>query len=257
MRKSVKMIVCDLDGTVLRDDKTISARTLDVLRRCAESGILVALATARSETSATQFIADIAPFAVISSGGSTVRVGGEIIAKKLIPRDTADGILVAAMSDDRIDEVTIYGEKSRGTNNPNRADNARNGHYAYSDFAFLPHENAYKMTLYTADGEAAREIVRRYPVCTMVEYSGENMHAIFHREATKRNGLQTLCAHCGIKPHEVVAFGDDYNDREMLEACGTGVAMGNAIDEVKTTADAICDTNENDGVAGWIERNIL
>ncbi len=55
----------------------------------------------------------------------------------------------------------------------------------------------------------------------------------------------------------VVAFGDDINDQEMVKNSGIGVAVANAIDEVKAVADYICDSNDNDGVAKWLEKNVL
>jgi hydroxymethylpyrimidine pyrophosphatase-like HAD family hydrolase len=54
-----------------------------------------------------------------------------------------------------------------------------------------------------------------------------------------------------------MAFGDDYNDIEMLQRCGTGIAMENGIDEIKKISDYICGSNNKDGVARWIEKNIL
>ena len=61
----------------------------------------------------------------------------------------------------------------------------------------------------------------------------------------------------GIEPAEVAAFGDDYSDVKMIAACGFGVAMSNAIDEVKAVADYICGSNDEGGAARWIEENIL
>ena len=56
---------------------------------------------------------------------------------------------------------------------------------------------------------------------------------------------------------EIISFGDDYADMEMLQICGRGVAMGNAIEEVKQAADAITDSNDNDGAAKYLEKYIL
>jgi hydroxymethylpyrimidine pyrophosphatase-like HAD family hydrolase len=53
-----------------------------------------------------------------------------------------------------------------------------------------------------------------------------------------------------------VAFGDDLNDIDMLNHAGVSVAMGNALDEVKAVADYVCDTNDNDGLAKWLEENV-
>jgi hydroxymethylpyrimidine pyrophosphatase-like HAD family hydrolase len=78
-----------------------------------------------------------------------------------------------------------------------------------------------------------------------------------NRNATKLNAIKTLTDHWGISLDDVAAFGDDRNDVEMLKECGVGVAVGNAIQEAVNAADAITDTNDNDGVARYIEANLL
>ena len=70
----------------------------------------------------------------------------------------------------------------------------------------------------------------------------------------KPNALQVLCDDLGIGPAETMAFGDGPNDRSMLEWAGCGVAMGNAVPEVKAAADVVTATNEEDGVALELER---
>ena len=61
----------------------------------------------------------------------------------------------------------------------------------------------------------------------------------------------------GITLEDVIAFGDDYNDIEMIKHCGLGIAMGNAIPQVKKVANAITVSNDADGVAKYIEEYIL
>ena len=58
----------------------------------------------------------------------------------------------------------------------------------------------------------------------------------------------------GITTDSMIAFGDDYADIGMLQLCGTGVAMGNAIDEVKAKADIVIGSNDEDGIADFIEK---
>ena len=62
---------------------------------------------------------------------------------------------------------------------------------------------------------------------------------------------------CDIDFREIVAFGDDKNDIEMLKLCGRGIAVAYAISEVLEIADEVTLTNDEAGVAVWIERNIL
>ncbi|MFT8857706.1 MAG: Cof-type HAD-IIB family hydrolase [Bifidobacterium aquikefiri] len=74
---------------------------------------------------------------------------------------------------------------------------------------------------------------------------------------SKEHGIQRLCTALGIGLENVMAIGDSENDIEMLEACGMGIAMGNALDEVKDAADHVTLSNEDDGLALAIERYAL
>ena len=76
---------------------------------------------------------------------------------------------------------------------------------------------------------------------------------VMRREATKWNAIQAVAGRMGIPIKDIAAFGGDYNDIELLRNCGTGVAVGNAIEEAKAAADEICASNEEDGVARWRE----
>jgi hydroxymethylpyrimidine pyrophosphatase-like HAD family hydrolase len=78
-----------------------------------------------------------------------------------------------------------------------------------------------------------------------------------NRGATKFNAVRQLSSLWGIPLSDTVAFGDDFNDIGMIRQCGVGVAMGNAIPEVLAAADAVTDTNDDDGVARYIDRYIL
>ena len=68
-------------------------------------------------------------------------------------------------------------------------------------------------------------------------------------EASKTKAIQFLMDKYGIQQNEIIAIGDNFNDKEMIEFAGVGVAMGNAPDEIKAIADYVTDTNNEDGVA--------
>jgi hydroxymethylpyrimidine pyrophosphatase-like HAD family hydrolase len=101
------------------------------------------------------------------------------------------------------------------------------------------------------------KILESYPELHVYLNNGENWSQVMHQDATKWNGIKALAQHFDIYTDEVAAFGDDYNDVEMLKNCGVSVAVENALDEAKTVAGYICGTNDEDGVAGWISRYIL
>lgn len=90
-----------------------------------------------------------------------------------------------------------------------------------------------------------------------MQVSENTLIMVMNREATKLNGIRRLAKHYAVNLEEVAAFGDDFNDMEMLCACGVGVAVANAIPEVKAAADEVCGSNEGDGVARWIEERLL
>ena len=74
----------------------------------------------------------------------------------------------------------------------------------------------------------------------------------------KGNAVNAVLKYYGFTKDEAIAFGDGKNDIEMLEAVGTGVAMGNAKDEVKSKANKICKSVEEDGVYCYcLENNLL
>ena len=69
--------------------------------------------------------------------------------------------------------------------------------------------------------------------------------------------MQEYIAQLGILPEEVIAFGDQNNDKEMLELAGLGVAMGNSREEIRDCADWVTGTNDSDGIADVLHRFVL
>ena len=94
-------------------------------------------------------------------------------------------------------------------------------------------------------------------VAVSAVWSSHSSMEITHPAANKGNGLAALCRLLEVPMASVMAIGDSGNDETMLRAAGLGVAMGNAPDFIKAVADAVTDTNENDGAAIAIERYCL
>ena len=78
-----------------------------------------------------------------------------------------------------------------------------------------------------------------------------------NKGATKWNAIKKLLKYYRIETENTIAFGDDYNDLEMIKKCGVVIAMENGIAEIKDKAKYICGKNDEDGIAKWLEEHIV
>jgi len=127
----------------------------------------------------------------------------------------------------------------------------------YNDFSSDIFEQATKIAVEYNDILLLENLMKSYPELHLYENSGENWCQVMQNSSTKYNAIKILADYYGYTLKEIIAFGDDYNDVEMLRECEIGIAVSNAIKEAKTNADYICESNEDDGVAKWIEERIL
>ncbi|HPF56766.1 MAG TPA: HAD hydrolase family protein, partial [Clostridiales bacterium] len=115
----------------------------------------------------------------------------------------------------------------------------------------------YKITAEVFGSKLGHEIAAKYPNCSYVSYIGELWGKFAHFEAEKMTALEAVLPRLGIIAAQVAAFGDDMVDLELIKRCGVGVAVENAIPEIKEAADEITGSNDENGVADWIEKNLL
>ena len=113
-----------------------------------------------------------------------------------------------------------------------------------------------KLCIKTLDKEAVTKIASSIGIekVDMLPFSDIPWYKLSSHKATKENAIQALCSHMKLSAQKIAAFGDDFNDIGMLKLCGKGIAMQNAIAEVKAAADETCPANQEDGVARWIEK---
>ena len=251
---NIKMIATDLDDTLLRDDKTISDITKAALVKCRDRGIKVVYATARGQSAPALVPIDLID-GFTQMNGAVAFAGESLIYSKhisiassrdfLLAADNA-GIQIAVETGGRHYANFDVGEVWGWVTN-----------YTVSDFAALD-INAEKIYALPKSDSEIDLLKKHLPKNTYLIISRyDNFTMIMHEDAGKAKAVAALADHWNISIKDVVAFGDDTNDIGMLRHCGIGVAMGNAIDEVKSAADDICDTNENDGIAKWLEKHVL
>jgi len=252
----IKMIVTDLDGTLLKTDKTISESTKNILRKCREKGIKIVYATGRGG-SAKRVVPSELFDGMITMNGAVAMVNDVVIYECLIPYQTARPVLMAC--------------EERGIKITSENSGMHYSNFAVSDFwpaitnfkivDFAQHElDAEKIYSPNPRLEEKLFIEKLLPGDLYLVMSSDVTGAllqIMHRDATKSKAVSKLARLWGVEQSEIVAFGDDFNDVDMLMYAGIGVAMGNAVDEVKAVSDCTCRTNDEDGLAMWINENIL
>ena len=292
-----KLIVTDLDGSALRDDKTLSKKTIDAFAKCHKAGIPIAIATARYIAGAKPFADALHADFQILTDGTLVYQNNELIYSNTMNLETTNAILQELYRLGHTSHIAIptaYGlfRYPEGENVPSSLQQSANAEKFNSDttpatnanplstakinnseIAFQRNEKgntigfhfditkpfpypANKMVVEIHNEATAAQIAEKCG-CAQFRYRGEDRYTFFHPTASKLNAIRFITEKLGITLDDVLVFGDDINDIEMITHCGWGVAMGNAIDEVKTMADEVTDTNENDGIAKVLSRYCL
>lgn len=269
----IKLVAIDLDGTLLNGQKRISARNVETLKQAKKHGVKVVICTGRPLSSVKPYLETLGlleegDYAVTFNGGMVQKNhNGERIsnyqfsvediekmAKEMerhdLPLDVISGSRVFHVQPTPKERTSIY-----HTMNPNMDFH----HLVVSDFDPAAEYN--KMVVAVEDREfldqkldcLSEEIKNQYNFVK----SRPNLLEILHKEVSKANALQKLGEHLGISAAEMMALGDEENDLSMIQSVGLGVAMGNAVPEVKVLAQHITDTNEADGVAKAVEQFVL
>lgn len=252
-----KLILSDLDETLLHSDKTISDYSVRIFEQCRQRGILVGFCTSRGKPNIIPFENKINPDICICNGGASIYQNGTLLHATSFSIEETRALLKTAgtvcgadceITVDTIDKIFWNREKDKSTD---YSDNS-----IYDDFLnfTLP---AMKICVQTDDSEKAKEIAKSISACDFLPFSDIPWYKFSPASATKENAISILCKKLDISPKEILALGDDFNDIGMLKLCGKGIAMGNAIPQVKAAADGMTKTNNEDGVAWYLENLIL
>ena len=248
------VVALDLDGTLLRSDGSVSERTLRVLDRYLLLGGRIVLATARPPRTVPQLALSSRysiPW-ICYNGAETYEAGGRVLTYHLSPdtareivrivNASAPGSVVAAEIDD-------WHYCDRVTTNPWP-------HDVVDLIGFIDRPVA-KVLFDCTCIEDPAPIARSLPTdCVCKFTTGRTLGEVMSAHATKAAGLAALLARWSMSFADVIAFGDDTPDIEMIRACGMGVAMANAVPEVRSAADRLTLSNDEDGVAVVLEEMI-
>ena len=266
-----KMIVLDVDGTLLTDEQTISARTRATLLKVQQMGVRVVLASGRPTHGVMPLARALeldknGGFVLSYNGAQIIHVptGERVFERRIDPQFMAylergarkRGFTIFTYREDRI--VTSNAQNVHVQHevklNGMRVEEAANWAEAVD---FSPCK-----VMLVSDDEAAlvglEEHWRRRLAGVLDVLRSEDYYLeVVSESVDKSNTLTVLLEKEGIDPTDVVAIGDGVRDVPMLQLAGLGVAMGNAQDSVKACADVVTLTNAEDGVAVAVEKAIL
>lgn len=251
-----KMILTDLDKTLLCSDGNISEYTKNILVECQNRGILIVIATARYWIGAERYIEELKPDYEITTDGTLIHRFEEEIYSSSMDAQKANSIVQDLLQYDPQTEITVAAGRQVLWNSLHISESEKLHKAVYYDYSKPLFCQVNKIVAELSDSGIAAKIAEKNK-CRLQCYRGENWYAFLPQGSGKIQAIYALAEKLGISLKEIVSFGDDLNDREMLQISGTGVAVSNAVQEVKDIADDVTLSNDEDGVAVWIEKNIL
>ena len=276
LAQDIGLIAIDLDGTLLTNQKTISATNVATLARAHEAGIKIVICTGRTLPGVDFYVPELpflteSDFMILQNGAQTLSAQApfQSVFQRFLTQAARQRALelVAPLKDqgaqlvafDR-DHLYLVGDPTPNALVARDAQFLKTDVTPISDEDFLANSqlnkamilapeavlDAWIPTIEAADWQAL-SMVRSQKV--ILEFLPVGV--------SKASGLDQLSRHLGLRPEQVMALGDAANDAEMLDFAGCAVAMGNASDALKAKADFVTLTNEEDGVSHAIETLIL
>lgn len=270
-----KLVVLDMDGTLLNSRKEVSKENQNALKMVQEKGILVAIATGRIFTSA-RFYAKIlgikAP--IIACNGALVRDDStnEVLDINPINKEAVLKVIHSFRKHNVYfhiyDEEKIYVEKLGFSsaiydawNEDQSEENKIHIEKLEDAYDYFKNKDINILKMMAVDDDNSKiESIRKDLegiADISLDKSWHNNLEVMSKGVSKGKGIDMLRKIYKVRPDEIIAFGDNFNDLSMKDYVGTFVAMGNAEEYVKNKADYVTTSNDDSGVAKGIEELVI
>ncbi len=270
MKNNIKMIVSDLDGTLLNRDSHISKRTEETLIKASEMGVIIVPVSGRSVFELKDIVENelqMADYAIQCCGAAAYKIKGwERMVEETLSAEKTMEVLAYLRSMDSLPFIVYDGRPYMQDGDQSKYDAWDTpGGYAVPGIPVIPDQmefmrnasNGTDVINVLFEDTYHRDIAWEYLnkvegiyVCSAYK----NELEIESDKANKGKAVLDMGKLLGIKPEEIMAFGDGDNDVTMIQAAGIGVAMKNAMDTPKAAADIITEyDNHEDGAARVIE----
>ena len=266
----VKAIFIDIDGTLLNSKKEISNRSKKAINECCKRDIKVILTSGRSRLSVLEFMHKIkASLYIISSNGADAY---DVANEKEIIKDI--------MNKNDVKKIYNFAKKNDMKLELNfRSSSARNKAYKMQDLLFkksdkeisniIKNEEIVQCIIMGKDIEKMQKyktFVKEKLEDSKIENESKRLNDMSLKPSkkyycdtvakgvTKGKAVDAVCKYLKIDKSDIIAIGDGKNDVSMFRKAEDSVAMGNANEKVKDKAKHITDTNDNDGLAMYLEK---
>ena len=275
--RPVRLVALDIDGTLLRSDRTISPRTRLAIDGARARGVRVVLVTGRRHPSARRVAADLGgEVPLVLHNGALVVEKGAVVRCRPLPRGAAR-LAIRAGRAMGAEPVLHCGAEGQGWLLVDAAARPTGivGYYlerAGAEVRVVPgllEAAAAEEAIQVMFGGARAEMDALHPALaarlggaarierTVYSAAGFVLLDVLHPAVGKAEALAFLQERWGIGAAETLAIGDNWNDREMIGAAGLGFVMGNAPEEMLGLGLRALPTNDEDGVARAIEEHVL
>ncbi|MFT6925269.1 MAG: Cof subfamily protein (haloacid dehalogenase superfamily) [Psychromonas sp.] len=265
-----KLVVLDMDGTLLNSQKEITERVRTAINAAKAIGVKVVLASGRPidgmlPTLETLGLTTLDDYVLTYNASLTLNVASKEVIRSefLTGQDARDiyhlavelGVNMHAYSTKLgliTPKISQYTEHEASINQID---------INICDFTTLdPAEEMLKIMMID-NAELLTAAINRLPDSFQEKYSMAQSAPFFYefmsKKSGKANGVAALATYLGLSHEEVICVGDAGNDLEMIAYAGLGVAMENATEDVKAVADYITLSNDQDGVAHVFEKFVL
>ncbi|MBO0587474.1 Cof-type HAD-IIB family hydrolase [Sporosarcina sp. E16_8] len=242
-----RLLVLDLDGTVLTRDGQITDESKLWISRAIAAGVVVILATGRGlhqEIEAFREALDLDTPMVLANGGEIWEGTGKILERYYISKE--DIRMLHSISIEAKAEFGGYSVEK----GPDEKDIWTDEMFDFDWITFsIRHENPNAL-------DHLKKHVENSATLEVISSASANMDFSL-KGISKESGVRRVCEYLNIEMESVMAIGDNLNDFKLIQSAGLGIAMGNADDKLKQVADQVTASNEEDGVAKAIKRYLF
>ena len=264
-----KLIAVDMDGTLLKKDKTISKVTQKAIQHAKNKGVRIVLASGRPIEGLQRYLEELNLISekdyVLSFNGSIVQntATKEVIKKNILSGEDLHYLYELSQQLG----VNIHAFSNLGCITPKMSQYSELEGQINDipvlevDYNSVSNEEDIIKVMMIDEPKVLAKAIKNLPDAVYEKYTVVRSAPYFlefiNKNAGKAEGVKALAEHLGIDQKEIICIGDAGNDLDMIQFAGLGVAMGNAFEEVKEAADYITRDNDEDGVAHVIEKFVL